>query len=110
MHVMDNIYQKSLIKIHSAGMLLYIATAWLVTMLAGCEEYGLSSCTQKEVTVYVLFLVTGLVPILLSLWLNRLTSMILFVYSILVSIALFPIGTVIGILSIFKLKEYSKNA
>lgn len=101
-------YKNKLLKLHSAGLILFIALAWLISKLAGCEEYGLTNCGQKEIITYVFFVVIGLVPIICSIYINRITYILIFAYDILISILLFPVGTAIGVYSIMLLLEYKK--
>jgi len=103
--VSDN-YRKRLIILQCVGILMYVALAWIANTLGGCQIYGLPDCARKELTVYSVAIGVGLVPLALSVFLGRLTFIPLFIFNILVSVLFFPVGTVIGVLSIHALMKY----
>jgi len=99
-------YQRRLVVLQCIGVFMYVAAAWLVSALAGCREYGLTDCARKDLTVYAIAVGVGLVPLVLSIFLGRVTFIPLFLISILSSILLVPFGTVIGVPSIHALLKY----
>jgi hypothetical protein len=99
-------YKLRLVGLQCIGILMFLAMAWLVNALGGCRVYGLPDCAQKEQTLYNIAFVAGLVPLVLSIFLGRITYIPLFLLSILSSIFFFPLGSVIGVLSIHALLKY----
>jgi len=107
---MKNENQEELIKIHTFAIILYISISWLATKLGEYEVYGFSNLAQKEMAVYAISISIGIIPILCSIFLNKITYSFLFLYSILFSILFFPIGTILGIFSILDLIKYKQTA
>ena len=106
---MDASSKKNLIITHSVGLVVYWIFAVAAIVLGGCESYGLENCLQKEVTVFVLLTVAGIVPILLSIYLNSITYLVLLVYSFVVMVFLFPIGSVLGLISVLNLRKWKNS-
>lgn len=63
---------------------------------------------SKEFDTYIVMSIVGLVPVLFSAFLNKVNFVLLYLFSALISIVLFPLGTVIGGCSIYFLMKYRK--
>lgn len=101
--------KNKIIIIHSIGLVCYWIIAALVVVLGGCEAYGLEGCSKKHITMFAILTVVGVIPIALSQMLNVATYIILLIYSITVIVALAPIGTVLGIISLINLHKWKSR-
>jgi len=101
--------QKSLVRIHSWGILLFVISAVMTNLLGGCEAYNFSNCSLKKLLVFIIFFFIGLLPVIGAIYLNRVTSALLLIYSILISILAFPFGSIVGVLSFIKLRAHQKS-
>lgn len=106
-----NKHKKIAIGLHIFNVFLFLALGGILFIMSmrfvactGGETGDTSSCIPTLTVFFVMPLVIGLLPVLFLLKDNIVTRGFLWIYSILIAVLFIPIGTCIGIHTIYYLK------